>query len=389
MTGVVDYPFAEEAPMRCPAEFARRQEEEPVGRVHLATGEDAWLVTRYADIRTLLADSRFRPWIPGMPTDGSGGLLFTMSGPEHARLRRIAAKALTPRRVELLRPRVEELAEELAAKLIAQGPPVDVLAGYAIPLALSVLVELLGVPSTALDDLQTWIDGVLAVFTAPSYDEMAEAAQKLGGYLAELVETKRHAPGNDLLTGLLQARDDSGDALNPEEVTQLAFAFLMAGYVPPANALALAVLRLAADPELPRDPASVPALVEELLRQDHGSAADQGRVAIEDADVGGVPIRAGEFVLAPLRAGNHDARRFPEPALVDLARGQGHPRHLTFGHGPHHCLGATLARLQLRTGVTALLAAAPRLRLAVPFDELEWRRMFVTLQGPVAVPIDW
>ncbi|WP_328606438.1 cytochrome P450 [Amycolatopsis sp. NBC_00345] len=309
-----------------------------------------------------------------------------MAGPEHARLRRIAAKALSPRRVELLRPWVEELAQELAAKLIAQGPPVDVLEGYAIPFALSVLNELLGVPPTACDDLRRWADGIVAVFTALSYEEMADAAQKLGGYLAELVEIKRHAPGDDCLTWLLQARDDNGDALSPEEVTQLAFAILLGGYVPPANALAQAVLRLAIEPDLPRDPASVPALVEEILRQDQGSAADQGRVALEDADIGGVPIREGEFVLAPLRAGNHDARRFPEPALVDLARA---PGHLTFGHGPHHCLGAALARLELQTGLRALLAAAPRLRLAVPFEQLEWRRMFLTLEGPVAVPIGW
>ncbi|MBB5858331.1 cytochrome P450 [Amycolatopsis umgeniensis] len=382
----MDYPFTGIEPMRCPPEYARLQDEEPVVRVHLATGEDTWLITRYDDIRALLADPRFRVWIPGTPVTSDGGLLFGMNGPAHARLRRIAAKALTPRRVEQLRPRVEALAEELVAKLIAQGPPADVLDGYAIPFALSVLNELLGVPPSARDDLRAWADGMLAVFTAPSYEDMADAARNLGGYLAELVETKRHAPGEDLLTGLLQARDENGDALSPEEVTQLAFAILLGGYVPPANALAQIVLRLAAEPELPRDPASMPALIEELLRQDQGSAADQGRVAIEDADVGGVPIRAGEFVLAPLRAGNHDARRFPEPAAVDPARSQG---HLTFGHGPHHCLGAALARLQLQTGVTALLAAAPRLRLAVPFPELVWRRMFLTLQGPVAVPIDW
>jgi len=382
----MDYPFADTEPMRCPAEFARRQVEEPVGRVRLATGEDAWLVTRYTDIRALLSDTRFRPWIPGTPVADAGGLLFTMAGQEHARLRRIAAKALTPRRVERLRPRVEALATDLAAKLVAQGPPADVLDGYAIPFAFSVLNELLGVPPSARDELRTWVDGIVAVFTAPSYQEMADAARKLGDYLAGLVESKRHSPGDDLLTGLLQARGDAGDALRPEEVTQLAFAVVLGGYVPAANALAMALLRLAAEPDLPRDPASVPALIEEFLRQDHGSAADQGRVAVEDADIGGVPISAGEFVLAPLRAGNHDAGRFPEPASVDLARA---PGHLTFGHGPHHCLGAALARLELGAGITALLAAAPRLRLAVPFDELTWRRMFLSLQGPVAVPIRW
>ncbi|WP_037306131.1 cytochrome P450 [Amycolatopsis orientalis] len=386
MTGESDYPFAEADPLRCPAEFARRQDEEPVGRVRLASGEDAWLVTRHADIRAVLADPRFRPWMPGTPATDGEQLLFTMSGPGHARLRRIAAKALTPRRVESLRPRVEVLAAELAAKLIAQGPPSDVLAGFAIPFALSVIDELLGVPAAARDDLRTWTDGIVAVFTAPDYAEMADAARNLGGYLAELVESKRKSPGDDLLTGLIEARDDSGDALRPDEVTHLAFAIMIAGYVPSANALAQAVLRLAVAPELPRDPAAIPALVEELLRQDQGSAADQGRVAAEDAEIGGTPIRAGEFVLSPLRAGNHDPRRFPAPESVDLTRA---PGHLTFGHGPHHCLGAALARLELQTGLTALLAAAPRLRLAVPFGELAWRRMFLTLQGPVTVPIEW
>ncbi|OXM44867.1 cytochrome P450 [Amycolatopsis alba] len=371
----MNYPFTT-------PELVRRQDEEPVGRVRLPTGEDAWLVTRYDDIRALLADPRFRVWLPGVPETGADELLFTMNGPGHARLRRIAGKALTPRRVESLRPQVEALAEGLAAKLIAQGPPADVLEGYAIPFAFSVLNELLGVPPSARDDLRTWADGMLAVFTAPSYQEMTEAARKLGDYLAELVESKRDAPGDDLLTGLLQARDEDGDALSPDEVTQLAFAVLLGGYVPPANALAQIVLRLAADPELPRNPAPI----EEFLRQDQGSAADQGRVAIEDADIGGVPIRAGEFVLASLRAGNHDTRRFPAPALTDPLRTQG---HLTFGHGPHHCLGAALARLQLQVGVATLLTAAPGLRLAVPSEEIAWRQMFLTLRGPVTVPVDW
>ncbi|MFD8492958.1 cytochrome P450 [Amycolatopsis sp. NPDC059657] len=382
----MDYPFTGTEPMRCPPEFARRQDEEPVSRVRLASGEEVWLVARYADIRVLLADQRFRPWLPGTPDTGAGGLLFTMTGPQHTRLRRIAAKALSPRRVELLRPRIEQLAKELAADLIGRGQPADVLAGFAIPFVLAVLNELLGVPVSARDDLRTWVDGTVAVFTAPNYEEMAEAAQKLGGFLAELVEAKRNAPGDDLLTALIQARDDDGDALSADEVTQLAFAVVIAGYVPPANALAQAVLRLAVEPDLPREPGLMPALVEELLRQDQGSAADQGRVAVEDADIGGVPIRAGEFVLAALRAGNHDTRRFPEPDVVDLGRT---PGHLTFGHGPHHCLGAALARLVLQAGVTALLDAAPRLRLAVPVEELGWRRMFLTLQGPVSVPIRW
>lgn len=374
------YPFADAAPLRCPAEFARRQDEEPVGRVRLATGEDAWLVTRYADIRALLTDPRFRPWLPGTPATEGGGLLFTMSGPEHARLRRAAAQALTPRRVERLRPRVEALAAESAEKFVAQGQPADVLAGYAVPFALAVLNELLGVPPEARDDLRAWTDGVVAVFTAPDYADMAEAARNLGEYLAELVEAKRRTPGEDLLTGLLQAE------VSPEEVTQLAFAILIAGYVPAANALATAVLRLAAEPALPRDPASIPAVLEELLRQDPGSAADQGRVAVEDAEIGGVPIRAGDFVLGALRAGNHDTRRFPAPERVDPAR---EPGHLAFGHGPHHCLGAALARSELRAGVTALLSAAPELHLAVPVGELEWRRMFVSLHGPAAVPLRW
>ncbi|QXV56409.1 cytochrome P450 [Amycolatopsis sp. TNS106] len=386
MTGAAEYPFTDTEPLRCPVEFIRRQDEEPVGRVRLATGEDAWLVTRYADVRGLLSDPRFRPWMPGTGSADGGGLLFTMSGPEHARLRRIAAKALTPRRIELLRPSLEAVAAESAANLISQGPPADVLNEYAIPFALTALSELLGVPQAARDELQGWTDSIVAVFTAPNYEEMAEAAQKLGAYFAELVEAKRNAPGEDLLTGLIEARDDSGDSLRPEEITQLAFAIIIAGYVPPANALAQAVLRLAVEPALPRDPAGIPALVEELLRQDQGSAADQGRVAVEDAEIGGIPIRAGEFVLAPLRAGNHDRRRFPEPDLVDLSR---KPGHLTFGHGPHHCLGAALARTELQVGITALLAAAPRLRLAVPFDELAWRPMFLTLRGPVTVPITW
>jgi cytochrome P450 len=368
------YPFVQQDPMEYSAEFARRRVEEPVSRVELASGETAWLLTRYADIRAVLSDDRFQPWVPGMSADDGYGMIFTMSGPGHARLRRLAARALTPRRVGLLEPRIRRHADDLVAKLVAKGPGADLLENLALPLAMSALGELLGVPAGEWDRLRNWAGGLSEVISASTATEMAELGAKLGGYVVSLIEAKRAEPGEDLLSELI-AVEDQGDRLEDGELTSLVFAFFLAGYLPPANALASGVLQLLREGRL-RASEAVPDVVEELLAADQSSATDQPRVATEDVEVGGALIRAGEFVLAPLRAANQDP-----------ARGEG--PHLTFGHGPHRCLGAALARMELTSGLGALLAGPGEFSLAVPWADLGWRPLFLTLQGPTAVPLTW
>lgn len=371
---IAAYPFPQPDQMSVPPEFARRRAEEPVSRVELASGETAWLLTRYQDIRALLADERFRPWIPGMPAleDDGYGMIFTMSGPGHARLRKLTSRALTPRRVDELKPRIRAHADKLVAKLIMQGPPADVLSDFALPLAMSALGELFGVPEGEWERLRGWAGELSEVASASTAGEMADLGAKLGGYLMGLVQAKRGDPGQDLLSALIDV-----DELGEGELASLVFAFFLAGYLPPANALASGVLRLLREDRissLVADRSSTPVVVEELLLADQSSATDQGRVAVEDVRIGGTLVRTGEFVLAPLRAANSDP-----------ARGA----HLTFGHGPHHCLGAALARAELAVGIEALIAGLGEVRLAIPFEELGWRSLFLTLRGPATAPLTW
>lgn len=204
LTGLPDYPFPVSSPLEPPGEFARLRGSEPVSRVRLETGEPAWLLTRYADIRSALADPKLTTWFPGMEagaaTEDSSGLLFMMNGPTHLRLRRLVTKSLTHRRVEDLRPGANRMAVEFLAAMTQAGPPVDLIDGYAAPLACGVLAELLGVPGADRDSFRSWANGMLAVFSAPNPEELAQAGERLPAYLSDLIDAKRHRPGDDLLS---------------------------------------------------------------------------------------------------------------------------------------------------------------------------------------------
>jgi nocardicin N-oxygenase len=376
--------------------FARLRATEPVSRIRLPYGGEGWLLTRYADNRALLTDSRFSraaavgPDSPRLTVEPAGGSAMTiLDPPEHTRLRRLVAPAFTARRIEGLRPRVTAVAAELLNRMLATGPPADLVAAFALPLPITVICELLGVPLRDQPGF-TALAGRLLSSTAYPRTAVRAAVDELSDYLSDLIELRRAEPRDDLISVLVHARD-ADNRLSEQELVTLCGTLLGAGYENVANAIANCTLLLTERParlaRLHAEPRLVPAAVEEMLRYTmSGMGVSHARIATEDVVVADVLVREGDAVFASLPAANHDPEVFPDPDRVDFDRPSAN--HLAFGHGPHTCLGAQLARLELVVALTALTRALPGLRLAVPVDDVRWKAG-LTVRGPVALPVTW
>ncbi|HEV2782095.1 MAG TPA: cytochrome P450 [Actinophytocola sp.] len=362
-------------------------------RVRLPYGEPVWLVTRYADARLVLSDPRFSR---AMATERDGprlteareepGQMFTLDPPEHTRLRTLVAKAFTMHRVARLRPRVRELAEGLADELVAAGAPADLVEHYTRPIPGSVICEMLGVPASDRPQFQVWSDTMMAG-TRVTLDEVLTAREELRDYLHGMIEIRRAEPADDLMTALIEARDEHG-RLSERELIDLCLMLLMSGLETTETQLSSIVYTLLTEPHrwarLRDDPELVPSAIEELLRfLPLGTAGSFVRYATEDVAVGDTLVRAGEPVLVALAAANRDAARFDAPDEVRLARRDN--SHLGFGHGAHHCLGAQLARVELQESLWVLLARLPGLHLA---GEVEWKTGML-IRGPRVLPVGW
>jgi cytochrome P450 len=368
------------------AYFARMREEGPVTPVVLPDGNRVWLVTRYADVRSALADPRLhKEWSTKLEPEGwaqdpvFGYLsvhLLNMDPPGHTRLRKLVSKAFTARRVAELRPRVEaitsSLLDAMAGRVLAGEAEVDLIEALAFPLPITVICELVGIPASDQDKFKVWSHAIVSSVVAP--EEWRDAAAGLFHYFTELVAAKRRSPGEDLLSALITARDDD-DSLDERELIAMLFLLLIAGHETTTNLIASGTLALATHPaELARlrsDPSLLPAAVEELLRFANPLNHATDRFTLEPVEIGGVTIPAREWVLCVTSSANHDPSRFSEPGRLDLSRDA--TGHLAFGHGIHYCLGAPLARLEGEAAFGALLSRFPDLSLAVPADELRWR----------------
>ncbi|MFI7601461.1 cytochrome P450 [Actinoplanes sp. NPDC049681] len=390
------YPFSDPDRLDLDPLYARLRRSEPVTRVRLPFGEDAWLATRYQDVRTLLGDPRFSRAAsvgrdePRTTAQQVGGGLLAMDPPDHSRLRRLVAKAFTARRVEELRPATTAIANELIDAMTAAGPPADLVEHFATPLPVRVICRLLGVPAGDQHLFRTWSEAIVST-TSLSPERIEEYIANLHAYMAGLIAERRVTPTDDLIGALVQARDDDNDRLSEEELVELAAGLLAAGhettvtqipnflYVLFTNQAKLAELRAA--PEL------IPAAVEELLRYvPLGAASAFARYATEDVELSGVLIRAGEPVLGSLSAANRDDEVFADPDGLDFTR-ESNP-HLGFGHGVHHCLGAQLARMELQVALATLLGRLPGLRLAVGEQDLPWKSGLL-VRGLRAMPVTW
>jgi cytochrome P450 len=370
------------------------------GRVHRDEGLGAWLVTGHAEALGMLRnpawsnDNRHaagrESWVAereaaGVP-DTAGRVMLFMDAPDHTRLRGLVSKAFTPRTVEALRPWVGALVEELLDQ-VADGA--DFMETVAYPLPVAVICELLGVPESDRGLFRresARLAGTLEYRPPVSLLKAAgEAILAIAGYLFELLEERRRAPRDDLLSLLVQA-EEAGDRLLPEELLSTCILLLIAGHETTMNLLGNGLLALMDAPEewgaLRASPAFVPNAVEELLRYDSPVQLTV-RTALEDIELGGHRVPAGEQAIVLVGAANRDPERFDEPDRLDVTRADAR-HHLSLGHGAHFCLGAPLARLEAQEAFAAMVRRWPRPPELV---EKPCFRGTLTLRGLESLPV--
>lgn len=388
------YPFGEAVALRVHPRFAELRKARAPVRVTMPYGGDAWLVTRYEQTRFVLSDPRFSRAaaagadVPrGRPGLEPAGNLLAMDPPGHHRIRALVAKAFTARRVELLEPRIREIADTLLDGLT---PPVDFASAVAWELPVLVISELLGVPADQRRMVRECTETLVASGGAVTPADVTEARGRLAGALNTLIAQRRAEPADDLLTALVAARDEE-DRLSGNELLMLGVALLAGGHETTANLTGSFLVELLSDRErwttLVAHPESIPSAVEELLRfVPLATVADLARIAKEDLEIGGQAIRAGDAVLVQLDSANRDESVFAAPEDLDFGRKVNH--HVAFGFGVHHCVGAPLARLELPVLLSTLVRRLPGLRLAIPANDLEWRRGGL-MRGVASLPVTW
>lgn len=383
---------------------ARLRAEQPVVRMPVPFAEGhAYVVTRYAEAAAVLRDERFvknvrsardpgdlrLPWAPRAlrPLQNS---MLDADGAEHRRLRGLVQETFSPRYIAQLEPRIASLTTELLDRLAVASQP-DLVTGYALPLPLTVIAEIMGVSERDRMRFRRWVNTLLGA--RPSTRPTLRMLMKLPDVLAmmrllrRLVAERRAHPRDDLISRLA-APDASGDRLDDDELVAMVFVLLIAGYETTVNLIATGTLLLLRNPDqlarLRQDPDLIGPAVEELLRLaspvDHASE----RYAREDVDLGGVTIPRGSLVLVGVVSANTDGSQFADAERLDVGRTEN--RHLSFGLGPHYCLGAPLARLEGRIAIGALVRRFPELRLAVRPEELRWRPG-ILLRGLVSLPV--
>lgn len=393
----------------------------PVQRVRTDNGRTTWIVTGWAEARAALADARLskdtaryfadRPGNRRLAPAVSRTMLAT-DPPHHGRLRKLAMKAFTPAAVARLEPRIRAIAQELAGALAARGSA-DLVGEFAVPLPITVISELLGVPEPDRAAVRSWSHDL---FAAAAPDTVDRASHALSDYMTRLIAARREALGDDVLSGLIAARDEA-DRLSEAELVSLAVLLVVAGHETTTHLIGNGMVALLQDDalrsRLRADPGLLPAAVEEFLRYDSPITLATFRFATEPFELGGVGIGAGDVVLVSPGGANRDPARFVTPDEVRLDRhrrtepwdapgppdrpgcprpeggpGPGRPGgHLSFGHGPHHCLGAPLARLEARIAFEVLLTRFPGIRPAVDsWDALEWRHSRL-MHGPARLPV--
>jgi cytochrome P450 len=370
------------------------------GPVHRARFHDVdmWLVTGHEEARRLLTDPRFSsresyanpaalasPMLVHQDVASLPPMLPFLDPPEHTRLRRMINKVFTPARVERLRPSVQQIADDLLDQM-ATREQCDLVRDFAFPLPVSVIMRLVGVPAERGADFHRWA-GLFATSDPEKMPLVPGAMAEMLGYVGELVRSKHDHPEDDLLSALV-ADLGEGTAITPEEASAMVFALVSAGHETTLNLIGNGMLTLLDDPallaEVQGDLSRIDATVEELLRVDAPAKMTALRYVVQDVELGGADMRAGDVVAVLLAAANQDPRRFSAGACPHLA--EPGTAHIAFGAGIHFCVGAPLARLEAQIAFHGLLSRFTGFELAVPRAELAWKdSMFV--RGLLSLPI--
>lgn len=389
------YPFARHCPFAMPEEFAPLRARQPVARVRLESGDEAWLITRYEDVRAALNDPRFSRSIhrdgaarvdTGFQADADSPV-FNFGGtisepPGHTRWRRIVNRAFTSRQAEAMRKDVAAHTDALLDELAARGAGFDLMADFCYRLPILVICDLLGLEDAARPEFSRLAAQLTRRDMQSSFIEFGQALQSVGRYAVGLIVRKRRDLGDDLLSTLITLRDEEADpggdgaGLTNEELVSTVILLLMAGYESTAVQLGNAFYALLRDPgqlqHLREHPERIDHAVEELLRYAQmGTGYAIAKFTTEDVELSGVTIPAGSTVFVSLASANRDERVFgADAADLDLERPEAR-RQTAFGYGPHYCLGAALARVEMQEALVRTLARFPRLRHDGDLDAVE------------------
>ncbi|GAB2890207.1 cytochrome P450 [Streptomyces mayteni] len=392
----------------CPFDFADGLEfdpllrqlmtEAPIARIKMSYGEgEAWLVTRYEDVRIVTTDRRFSraavagrdfPRMTPEPIVQSESINL-LDPPASNRLRKLVAQAFTAPKVDAMRPKTQAIVDRLLDEMEEHGPPADLVKHVSMELPLTTICEVLDVPLDDRPELRRRAVTMMNV-TAANKENAVQAKAELRSYFRELTQARRADPGDDLISSLATARDGD-DILGPDELMVMAMVLLMTGHDTSTYQLSNITYTLLRNPEqlakLRARPERMPQALEELLRFiPFRKGVGIPRIATEDVEVGGVLIRANDTVHVSYLAANRDPARFTCPDELDLDRSPA--PHMTFGWGAHHCIGAPLALMELELAISTMLSRYPRLALAVPAEEVRWNDESIW-RYPYELPVTW
>ncbi|MFI0422126.1 cytochrome P450 [Spongiactinospora sp. 9N601] len=394
-----EFPMARTCPFAPPPAYEEIREEEPVSRVRLPDGGWAWVVSRHEDVRTVLNDRRFsadrqHPDFPQLVKGEAASrrpdeerLLIAMDAPEHGPARRAVLGEFTVRRLAALRPRIQEIVDGQVDALLAGPRPGDLVDSLSLPVPSLVICEMLGVPYADHEFFQEHTVKVIKQSTPP--EERGAAIGAIQGYMTDLVAEKEKNPPDDLL-GRQIVKLRANGAYRRTALAGMGFLLLVAGHETTANMISLSTVAFLRNPEqlamIKADPGRTLNAVEEMLRYFTIIDAATARLCVEDVEVGGQPIRAGEGVLALGLSANRDPRAFENPDQLDIERGARH--HVAFGFGPHQCLGQNLARMELQIVFDTLFGRVPTLKPAMDIDELPFKDD-ANIYGLYRLPVTW
>ena len=390
------FPAARECPYHAPAPYTDFREQGGLHRVTIWDGSTHWLATRHEDIRAVLGSPAFSadvrvdgfPVVHSNQAEQQGGIFLRLDDPEHARIRRMLTREFSVKATAALRDRLLTITDELIDRMLEQGGPVDLIKSFALPMPSQAICLILGVPYEDREIFQRHADAGTDLDV--SHEERELAHREAYAYYSALVESKRRAPGEDMISRLI-AEHAGPDGLSDEDLPRMVAILVGAGHETTANMLGLGTLALLLNPaereRLREQPELAPTTAEEMLRYWSIVSTDPRRVAIEDVKIGGQLIREGEGVIVSLVAGNRDPRAFGEDADdVDISRSA--RQHVAFGYGTHQCLGQNLARVELQVAWPRLFERIPDLRLAIPEGEIPFKRNSI-VYGLKALPVTW